>query len=60
MDDLPIVDIVISGGCGYVNSCPPGVRVRLRDYDTEGEGENAVDEEGNACLESIYTAEDFI
>jgi hypothetical protein len=53
--DAKLVEITVQGGVVDVTCLPPGVVVKVYDYDIEGEeGELQKDDQGTDCVISTY------
>jgi hypothetical protein len=53
---MKTVRIVVEGGVVQEVDCPKGVRVVVRDYDTDDIDEKDLtkDSEGNHCIETVW------
>ncbi len=51
-----VVVVTVEGGVVQYVECPEGVRVVVRDYDTEGVEADLLsrDEDGNECVEAVW------
>jgi hypothetical protein len=51
-----VVVVTVEGGVVQNVECPEGVRVVVRDYDTEGTDADHLsrDEDGNECVEAVW------
>lgn len=55
------VVVTVTGGVAYVEEIPPGIIVKIRDYDIEGCDEDKLmqDKEGNRYIEAVLTEDDM-